>query len=287
MDINEGKRQYSLNGKKKLRGSLKGIVPAVIFTPDDLSLIKDSAEARRRLIDDIGQQLSAVYQEIITEYQKTVRQRNSILKEQREGRYHPHILESWDENLLSLGSSLFLHRLKLYKRLVDKASGFYACFSDGETLTSRYIPSFNRLGVEYTDEELLDMEKERIVELLTRAHEVVRDEECARAQTLIGPHKDEILFSIEGYNARSYGSQGQQRSIALALKMAQLAVIQEISGNQPILLLDDVMSELDKKRRSMLIQTLAQDIQTVITATDLSYFNEELLKDAQIIELGG
>jgi DNA replication and repair protein RecF len=287
MESREGKRSYSLNGKKKLKNSLKGIIPAVIFIPDDLALVKSSSEVRRKLLDDIGQQLSATYRDIAVEYQKTVRQRNSILKEQKDGRCQPHVLESWDENLLSLGSLLFVHRLRLYRRMVDKTYKFYNHFSHGETLISKYIPSFNCLGSEYSDEDLTNMEKGQIFELLSRTRELLREEECARGLTLVGPHKDEIRFFIEGHDARDFGSQGQQRSIALALKLAQLAVIQEISGNQPILLLDDVMSELDEKRRSMLIQLLTRDVQTVITATDLSFFDDDLLKNAQIIELKG
>jgi DNA replication and repair protein RecF len=285
MDIKEGKRAYSLNGKKRIKTALQGLIPAVVFVPDDLSLVKDSSEIRRRLLDDIGQQLSSTYRTILNEYQKTVRQRNIILKEQRENNTHSLVLESWDENLLSLGASLFIHRIKLYGRLIERASEFYTRFSDGEVLTSSYIPSFDCLGRNYTNEELINMTKEQVHELLWQTRENVRDDEWARVKTLVGPHRDEIVFFIGTHEARRYGSQGQQRSIALALKLAQLTVIQEISGNQPILLLDDVMSELDEKRRSALVEVLAGQVQTVITATDLTFFNEELLTTAQIIEL--
>jgi DNA replication and repair protein RecF len=286
MDIKEGKRVYSLNGKKRIRTTLQGLVPAVVFVPDDLSLVKDSSEIRRKLLDDIGQQLSSTYRDILNEYQKTVRQRNIILREQRESDTHSLVLESWDENLLLLGASLFIHRVKLYDRLIKKASEFYTQFSDGELLTSVYVPSFSCLNKEYTNEELSTMTKKQAHELLCHTREYVRGDEWARGKTLVGPHRDEIVFFIGSYEARRYGSQGQQRSVALALKLAQLAVVQEISGNQPILLLDDVMSELDKKRRSALVEVLAEQVQTIITATDLSFFNEKLLTNAQIIELG-
>jgi DNA replication and repair protein RecF len=286
MDIKEGKRYYSLNGKKRIKTELQGLIPAVIFVPDDLSLVKDSSSTRRKLLDDIGQQLSSTYRDILNEYQKTVRQRNIILKERRESTIHPIVLESWDENLLSLGASLFVHRIKLYSRLIENAAEFYVQFSDGEVLTSTYIPSFSYSDKRYTNKELIGMTKEQVRELLYHTREYVRDDEWMRGKTLVGPHRDEILFFVGPHEARHYGSQGQQRSIALALKLAQLALIQEISGNQPILLLDDVMSELDEKRRSALVKVLTGHIQTVITATDLSFFDAELLKTAQIIELG-
>jgi DNA replication and repair protein RecF len=285
MDIKEGKRVYSLNGKKRVRTALQGLIPAVVFIPDDLSLVKDSSEIRRKLLDDIGQQLSSTYRDILTEYQKTVRQRNVILKEQKESTALSLVLESWDENLFSLGASLFVHRIKLYGRLIEKASEFYAQFSDGETITSTYVPSFSCLNKEYTNEELIALTKEQIRELLQHTREYVRGDEWARGKTLVGPHRDEIVFFIGNHEARRYGSQGQQRSIALSLKLAQLAIIQEISGNQPILLLDDVMSELDEKRRSALVEVLVGQMQTIITATDLTFFSEKLLATAQIIEL--
>jgi DNA replication and repair protein RecF len=289
MDIFEGKRSYSLNGKSKRKHDLKGLVPAVIFVPDDLTLVKDSPEVRRKLFDDIGQQLSPTYLTLLSDYQKTVRQRNIILKRQREeGRPplpYPSVLNAWDENLVRLGTLLFIHRIRLYKRLVENAFESYSRLSEGEVLTSRYLPSFNRIGVDYSDEELIDMDKDTVEDIFKRTQEVVRDEEWARIKTLVGPHRDEIQFFIEGYDARRYGSQGQQRSVALALKLAQLSVVQKISGNQPLLLLDDVMSELDKKRRMALIEAIDGQVQTIITATDLSCFDDELLRNAQVIEL--
>jgi DNA replication and repair protein RecF len=285
MNIKEGKRSYLFNGKKRAKHTLKGIIPSVVFIPDDLSLVKDSPEVRRKLLDDTGQQLSETYREISYDYQKTVRQRNAILKTYQEYEHQTTLLDSWDESLIKLGALLFVHRIKLYKRLMNKAVEFYCQFSEHEKLTSRYIPSFHRLGDEYQDDELVEMEKHKVEELLHRTQELVCHEERMRAKSLFGPHRDEISFFIEGYNARQYGSQGQQRSIALALKLAQLTLIQDISGNQPLLLLDDVMSELDESRRVAFIKVIDGQIPTIITATDLNCFNDNLLKQAQIITL--
>jgi DNA replication and repair protein RecF len=292
MTIKEGKRSYSLNGKNKLKNTLKGLIPAVLFVPDDLMLVKESSEVRRKLLDDIGQQLSPTYLELLTDYQRTVRQRNAILREQREKREkrenNPYLsmLESWDENLLTLGALLFIHRIKLYKRLSEAASVIYTGLSENESLTSRYIPSFSTTEAEYTDEELLNIDKTTVKQLLTNMRDAVHNEEWIRMKTLVGPHRDEIMLSIDGCDVRQYASQGQQRSVALALKLAQLNVVQEISGNQPLLLLDDVMSELDESRRAALINVIDGQIQTVITATDLDCFDKKTVKNAQIIDLG-
>jgi DNA replication and repair protein RecF len=219
-----------------------------------------------------------------------VRQRNAILKEARRGgpgAVRSAFQESWDDNLISLGSLLFVHRMRLYKRLMEKSATLYESLSEHETLTTSYLPSFNRLGVDYSDGELIAMEKDEVEDLLRRSVALAYDEEWARGKTLVGPHRDEIVFFVNDRAVRDFGSQGQQRGVALALKLAQATLVHEISGNQPLLLLDDVMSELDEKRRGALIQAIQTTTQTIITATDLACFNKTLFKDAQVIELKG
>jgi DNA replication and repair protein RecF len=285
LNIQGGKRFYSCNDKNKKQNMIKGLIPAVLFIPDDLSLVKGSAEARRGLLDNLGQQLSSTYLKILTDYHKIVRQRTLILKEQRQAPSYSLVQESWDENLIHTGALLFTHRVRLYKRLLDKARVLYQEISSSEDFTSNYNPSFHRLGVEYSDDELLALDKTEVEGYLRQTAEIVRSEEWARAKSLVGPHRDEIIFFINGCEARQFASQGQQRSITLALKLAELALIQEIKERQPLLLLDDVMSELDENRRDALIKVLDGRTQTFITATDLSCFDERLLKNAQIIDL--
>ena len=284
MDIENNRRYYQLNGKKKKPREIQGLVPAVVFVPDDLMMIKDSSEIRRKLIDDLGQQLSTSYSNILNEYKKTVKQRNNILKNFDGFQVDKVLKQSWDNHLITLAAALFSHRIRLFKKMIDKAAQHYLELCQTEKLTSCYIPSFNRLGTEYSIDELIQMEKSQVEELLWQSLKQASTEEYARGKTLIGPHRDEIQFFIDGYNARQYSSQGQQRSIALALKLAELGIIKEISDNHPILLLDDVFSELDECRREALIKAIKGQ-QSIITATDLSCFNELLLVDAQIIDL--
>jgi len=294
MEINEGKRAYTLNGKKRNKNDLVGLIPAVLFVPDDMMLIKGSSEIRRRAVDDIGQQLSSTYLKILNDYQKTVKQRNIILKSFHETERNYPLLESWDENLIVLGALLFVHRVRLFQRLTEKAESFHKQINQGEQLTSRYRPSFFTNDEEASPEEgsstpsninLLEIDKKEVEWWLYKKIAEMRETEIIRAQSLVGPHRDDISFYINGLDTRKYASQGQQRSIVLALKMGQLELIREISGNQPILLLDDVMSELDETRRAALIRAIDGQMQTIITSTDLKCFSETLLENAQIIKL--
>ncbi len=285
MEIENNKRSYYLNGKRKNVNEICGLTPGVIFIPDDLDIIKNSSEVRRELIDETGQQLSKNYNSILNDYKKTLKQRNNILKEQKERTIDQKVLDSWNENLVILGAMLFVNRIKIYKKLTEYASQYYLKLTSNEILTSEYIPSFNDNKEEIPYVSLFDLNKDAVEELLRKALNKVIYEEKTRGKTLIGPHRDEINFFINNREARSFASQGQQRSIALALKLGQLSLIRELSGNQPILLLDDVMSELDEKRRNELIKVIDGQIQTIITATDVLCFNGETLKNAQIIEL--
>lgn len=285
MDVGEGQRTYILNGKKKKKNDLLGLVPAVIFTPDDLGLIKDPSETRRKLIDDIGQQLSSTYAQVLSEYQKTLKQRNTILKEYYDRDNSLPLLESWNENLIILGAMLFTHRVRLFVRYIDKIASFYRRTTFQEELMGSYIPSFQEDDERLSLDVLVDMGKDEVESRLRETLRMIQDKEIIRGKTLVGPHRDEIIFYINGKEARKFASQGQQRSIALALKLGQLTLIKEISGNQPILLLDDVMSELDGQRKELLIKTLDGQIQTIITTTDLACFSQDLLQHAQIIDL--
>jgi DNA replication and repair protein RecF len=237
------------------------------------------------LFDDTGQQLSQNYRAILNDYKKTVKQRNNILKEQKENYIERAVLESWDENLIVLGAMLFVFRQKFYTKLIKETSFYYSRFIKNEILTSKYIASFENEYKTFTDLELCNLEKSEVEELLRQKLKQVESQERARAKTIVGPHRDEIQFLINGMDARQFASQGQQRNIALALKLGQLSLVRKIGGNQPILLLDDVMSELDESRRGELIKIINDDILTIVTATDLKFFNKKLLDAAQILRL--
>lgn len=270
-----GRRTYTLNGKRKRSSAdISREMPCVTFTPDDLSIVKDSAETRREALDAVGVQLSATYARLKKEYERVVRQRNRLLKQEdmdEEG------LSVWDERLVSLGARLTTHRAGLASMLSLHTSEAYARISQESELQMEYVPSWRRDGV--------SGEVEEGTTLIERHLELKAKEERVRRTTLVGPHRDDITFLMDGRAAREFSSQGQQRSVSLAFKMAEVRVVTDVSGSRPILLLDDVMSELDASRREALAGMVGASAQTIMTTTNLEYFTHELLDSATVVSL--
>ncbi len=156
------------------------------------------------------------------------------------------------------------HRHRLFDRVSSKLSEVYETLASGEKLTATYVPSWSRGDDSLSAEDPAGS----IKEALTR----VAAEEKARGLTLVGPHRDDVVFSVNGREARAFASQGQTRTIALAWKLAEVAVITDIAGQAPVLLLDDVMSELDETRRHALASFVGEAAQTFVTTTNLGYF---------------
>jgi DNA replication and repair protein RecF len=273
--ISDNKRSYAVNGKrKKAAQDISGIIPCVMFTPDDLGLVKDSAERRREALDSVGVQLSKTYGRLKAEYGKVVRQRNHVLKQES---IDQDVLSVWDERLVHLGARLYTHRRGLFDRMRPRMSEVYERFSADTPLETRYVPAWEKDGIQE--------EGPSVTGLLESHLSSKKEEEAARRITLVGPHRDDFTFLLGDKDARTYASQGQQRSIALAFKLAEVSVVEEVSRTRPVLLLDDVMSELDESRREALADIVGQETQTVMTTTNPGYFSEELFERATVIEL--
>lgn len=276
LDITPGSRRvYKVNGKvRRAINQVAGVLPCVVFTPDDLRLVKDSADRRRAALDGLGSQLSPTYSRLRTDYEKVLRQRNTVLRE--EGSQSD--LDLWTDRLIEVGASLIKHRIRLFHRLESAINATYSQLADDGPLTSQYVTAWEKDGGSSAEGELTD---------LIRIHlDSKKAAEKARKTTLSGPHRDDVVFRIGGREARTFASQGQQRTISLAWKLAEVAVITEIATQRPILLLDDVMSELDEKRRHALTSFVGSVAQTVMTTTNLGYFEEELLGRAKVVSLG-
>lgn len=275
----DGKRAYTVNGQAKKRLSdVAGLLPSVVFTPDDLDMGKGPSERRRAAIDDLGEQISATYGSLRRDYAKVVRQRNALL---RDGGPEAHSAV-WEERLVALGSSLLAHRERLLARVMASAAAAYAGMADGEALTWEYA---DRCGLQ-AEREAGALTQHEAAAAMRTALENRRAEERRRMVTLVGPHRDDIVFFVGGREARTYASQGQQRTVALAWKLAEVQVVHDVLRRRPILLLDDVMSELDADRRAALSSLVTADTQTFVTTTNLGYFSPELLEGATIVELG-
>lgn len=271
-----GKREYRVNGKLRRRISdVTGFIPCVLFTPEDLRLVKDSADKRRAALDSLGVQLSPAYRSLKSEYERLIRQRNSQL---RAPSMDAGVLDALTEQCIHVGASLMAARVRLFSRVNARMSEFYESLSSEETLSARYLPSWTGDegepgGVEEFNDRLRQVARER------------KDEELARGVTLFGPHRDDVAFKVNGRGARAFSSQGQQRTITLSWKLAEVFVVKEISGQAPLLLLDDVMSELDEARRHSLASLVGDAAQTVITTTNIGYFDEALIDRAKVISL--
>lgn len=290
--IRDGARHYEVNGKKRRAPAVRETCPCVLFIPDDLQMVKASSAARRQALDALGSRLSQGYARLRGDYQKTLRQRNLLV---RDGVHSGALFESWDAALAVNGARLCAARMRLFARLAAHMERIYPSIVAGEELECAYVPSWERFdaaGRQLADAPRADLlersgppaveeARERLEGLSGRLAAV----ELRRATSLVGPHKDEVAFFIGGKNARLFGSQGQQRTIVLAWKLAEVELAREIRGAEPVLLLDDVMSELDGDRREALTSFIETSAQTFVTSANLGYFSERLLGRADIVEL--
>ena len=282
MLLESHKRKYTLNGKARRPADLKGLIPSVSFTPDDLDLVKGSMSVRRTAIDALGSQLSPNHYLIKKDYEKVIRYKNRLLKEEAQVA----LIDSINETLVTCGAQLACYRAALFAKLAPEISRRYADIAQGEKLQVTYVPSWMAPVSRETPCGVVSFSRDEARDALTSALKARRGEELARRKSVIGPHSDEIGFYIEGKNAGNYGSQGQQRSIVLACKLAEASIIEDMLSQKPVLLLDDVMSELDEHRRHALVEFISGDMQTFITTANLAYFDDSLLKNASVVQLG-
>lgn len=292
MTARDRERSYEVNGKRKPSSAIQGTLPCILFTPDDLQLVKASSSKRRDAIDSLGVQLSRSYPTLKTDYQQALRQRNILIKE---GTHEGPLFESWDQSHAIYGARLFLSRRRLFIRLLNHMKEIYQQIAPTERLDSLYIPSWERFDSnlrqigDVSDYEMQSNSHEFTLEdtqqKLSEYSRILEEQEIRRASSLIGPHKDEISFFINGKNARLFASQGQQRTIVLAMKLAAVELVNEITGSEPVLLLDDVMSELDENHRRELMEFIEQGAQTIVTTTNLEYFSQDILDRATVVRV--
>jgi len=241
---------------------LSGVFCGVIFSPGHLSLVKNGPEERRRFLDTAYCQVRPGYIPILGEYSRTLLQRNTLIKRlaQRRGQEADH-LDIWNRRLAHAGAKLMLAREAYILKLAPKASEVYEGLSGSkEQLSVFYQPSM----AADTRCSLPDLE-EQLYRALTNAE----GRDLAAGYTTVGPHRDDLGLEIDGSPARVYGSQGQQRSVVIALKMAEASLLREVTGEQPVALLDDVMSELDEDRQDYILNHI-KDWQVFITCCEPS-----------------
>ena len=237
----------------KKASELFGILNIVFFSPEDLNIIKNGPAERRRFIDLELCQLDKLYLSDLSNYNKVLNQRNKLLKDIS---FHSDLIETlpmWDMQLLMYGWRIINKRRQFVNELNEIITKIHSNISGGrENLILKYEPSID----ESSFEEALLRQKNKDLKL---------------CQTTVGPHRDDMLFSIDGIDIRKFGSQGQQRTSALSLKLSEIDLVKKSIHNTPVLLLDDVLSELDSNRQNYLLNSIT-DIQTIITCTGLEEF---------------
>ena len=236
-------------------GELLGCLNVVMFAPEDLELVKAGPGERRRFLDMAISQLRPSYYYTLQQYNNALKQRNALLKDPDGLDYDA--LESWDEQLAVLGASIIMNRTELVDRLSVISAEQHETLSDGaETLSVEYEPNVSPNSAS-------DLAKALRLALSDTA-----ERDVYRGSTSVGPHRDDLALRVSGKDVRVYGSQGQQRTTVLSLKLAQLEILREEKEDSPVLLLDDVFSELDRNRQKMLL-IAAQDCQTFLSCTHL------------------
>jgi len=277
-----GRRTLAINSETVRRHlDFLGTLNTVQFSSLDLDLVRGGPGERRTWLDTVLIQLEPVYAHILQQYNHILRQRNAFLKPRSDQTQSGlgldlEQLSLWNQQLAAAGCHVIRRRARLLERLAPLAQFWHQSISGSrETLSIHYAPNV-QLSATHPDQVheafLAKLQQKAIAE----QHQGI---------TLVGPHRDEVEFWINNTPARQYGSQGQQRTLVLAIKLAELKLIEDVVGEPPLLLLDDVLAELDLNRQNQLLDTIQDRFQTLITTTHLGAFDAQWLHSAQILEV--
>lgn len=256
--------QAKANGVVKKQADFVGTLKSVVFSPESLLLLTDGPKSRRRFLDIMISQKSREYLRSLMNYEKIKKERNALLTNICEGRAREDQLSFWDDQIVIEGIAISQKRQEAASFINKELTEFYQLVSGkSEVLKMEYV---SNIGEDFATE--------------LKAN---RRRDIAVGRTMIGPHKDDLIFYLEDRNVENFASRGEARSVILSLKMAEIKYLSE-EGKKPILLLDDVFSEFDENRRNHLVK-LVQNYQTVITTTDKEHLSLEFLEKAKVIEL--
>lgn len=264
IELNKSKKDIFLDGVKIRPKEHYGSLNTVMFSPEDLQLIKGEPALRRRFFDMQISQTDSIYYDLLLKYNRVLQQRNKLLKDLRENGGKSTILDVWDQEFCNLAAKITQKRINALKKLESIASSIYASLTkNNEQITVSYEMKGNNSSLLYP-KSCEECDSKLYYSLLKEREKV----DILRGNTGIGPHRDDLQILLNGMSIKSFGSQGQQRTGALALKLSQLEYVYQEIGEFPILLLDDVMSELDNQRRAQLLLFIDGRVQTFITVND-------------------
>ena len=262
--LGRSKKEIFLDGTKVRPKEHYGSLNVVMFSPEDLQLVKGEPSLRRRFFDMQIAQTDPIYYDLLVKYNRVLQQRNKLLKEIRDNGGNQQQLEPWNKEFIVLATAIAKKRQLALEKLQAIAGEIYASITGNkETLTIKYELKANNGELLYPESDFSAWEMFYTNKLKERERI-----DILRGNTGIGPHRDDIVLLLNGMSLKSFGSQGQQRSGALALKLSQLEYVRREIGEFPVLLLDDVMSELDNSRRAQLLLFIDGRVQTFITVND-------------------
>lgn len=271
-------KRLRVNGLPRRAADVIGQLLAVLFTTADIDLITGPPGDRRRYLDVTLSQIDHGYLRALQRYQRVIQQRNILLRRVQDGQASPDHLESWNEELVTQGAQITITRAAAVLDLNTRAAEVHAGLSDGrEQLSITYVPQLReerRTGLPETIEETRNLYRAALARRQSK--------EIAAGVSLIGPHRDDLRFDLDGKAAGAYGSRAQQRTVALALRLAEAGFLRDRSGEEPVLLLDDILSEMDERRRRAVLTAVDQAEQALITTADLDRFGRDFISRATL-----
>lgn len=273
-------KTVKINGVAKRLSDAVGRLTAVLFTADDLDLITGSPSGRRRYLDIMLAQVDHQYSVARSRYERVLDQRNHLLKRIREGQARAEELGFWDEELCRTGAVVLQRRASELAQVRELAAGFHRSLAPDDTLEVEYVPRLDRVP-----EDLAGMPAEDVAAEFSASLGRGLSRDISAGMTLQGPHRDDVSLSLNGASASGFASRAQQRTIALALRLAEARLLEMRRGESPVLLLDDILSEMDAGRREAVLSSLSGVEQILVTGTDLDRFPESGAAPAAVYQV--
>ncbi len=265
---------------------LIGQMTVVNFSPQDIEIVDGAPQLRRRYLDVTISQVDSEYCRTLAHYNKVVLQRNHLLRQMRDRRAKGDQLEFWDEEMAKDGAFIAQERRRATEELNELAGEFHRRLTGtAERLRLTYRPGFAWKPALESVTDVMSSPAAALARSLREQMRRLQAREVAQGVSLLGPHRDDLAFVIDQASVTLYGSRGQQRTVALSLKLAESAYLQRHTGEKPILLLDDVLSELDQERRDFVVETIKDGQQVVLTGTELRAVPRALLAEATLLEI--
>ena len=276
------RKQTRVNGVPRRASDVVGTLNAVMFDPQDVDLVTGPPSSRRRYLDVTISQMNRDYLKALQRYARVLTQRNHLLRAIREGASQSSQLRVWNQPLIEEAVNIHVGRRRMLDETSKASTVIYGELTESdESFSLKYLPNPRELS------EIGDEDEAAVGEVIRSRLEAMVDREIGQGVTVVGPHRDDVQFEVRGRDAGLYGSRGQQRTVVAALKLAEVSLLETNTGEGPILLLDDILSELDETRRRRVVDTVLGSEQAILTTTDLDRIDDGVRSRAKLIKVEG